>query len=209
METGTLRRPSSSPTSPASILQSPPTPGLAHAQLQPDTPIHTSVPPTAQTWTSHTTHSQTLPNSLPSPSGVLTQRIAGSRRRNRRCVQAVNPLHSAGITDAVWAHMASIDAVPILKQNIIALDKCPTHFRNLWRFAVSEVNQAGQSHDPVIRRGAEFTLALLPNMLLRAPSAKERLMSTRQENGLKVCQILLRGLRHSCQRYPPLQRSVL
>ena len=77
--------------------------------------------------------------------------------------------------------MASLDAVPILKQNIIALDKCPAHFRNLWRFAVSEVNQAGQSHDPLTRKGAEITLALLPNMLLRAPSAEERLMSTRQK----------------------------
>ena len=57
--------------------------------------------------------------------------------------------------------MATIDALPILKQNIIAL--------------------GGQSSDPIIRKGAEITLALLPNMLLRAPSTEERLLSTRQK----------------------------
>ena len=59
--------------------------------------------------------------------------------------------------------------------------ECPTHFRNLWSFAVSEVNQAGQSPDPVTRNGAEIMLALLPNILPRAPSAEERLMSNRQK----------------------------
>ena len=77
--------------------------------------------------------------------------------------------------------MATIDALPILKQNIIALNKCPAHYRNLWRFAVTEVNQAGQSSDPIIRKGAEITLALLPNMLLRAPSTEERLLRTGQK----------------------------
>ena len=77
--------------------------------------------------------------------------------------------------------MAIIDAVPILKQNIIALDKCPTNYRNLWRLALTEGNQAGQSDDEMIRKGAEITLALLPNMLLRAPSALEQNMSTRQK----------------------------
>ena len=77
--------------------------------------------------------------------------------------------------------MVTVDALPILQQNIIALNKCPTHYRNLWHFAVTEVNQAGQSSDPIILKGAEITLALLPNMLLRVPSTEERLMSTRQK----------------------------
>ena len=77
--------------------------------------------------------------------------------------------------------MAQVDATPTLQQNIIALNKCPTHYGNLWRFAVAKVNQAGQSPDPLTRKGAEITLALLPNMLLRAPSPDERLMSTRQK----------------------------
>ena len=47
--------------------------------------------------------------------------------------------------------------------------------------SVSEVNQAGQSPDRLTRKGAEITLALVPNMLLRAPSAEERLMSTKQK----------------------------
>ena len=74
--------------------------------------------------------------------------------------------------------MAQVDAYPILKQNMIALDKC--HCRNLWRFVVAEVNQAGQSPDSLVRKGAEIMLALLPNMLIRAPPSEERLMSTRQ-----------------------------
>ena len=77
--------------------------------------------------------------------------------------------------------MANVDAVPILQQNIICLEKCPTNYRNLWRQALLEVNIAGQSNDEVIRKGAEISLALLPNMLLRAPSALERNMSTRQK----------------------------
>ena len=77
--------------------------------------------------------------------------------------------------------MATMDAVPILQLNIIALNECPQNFKNLWRHALSEVNMGGQSDDPIIRKGAEITLALLPNMLLRAPSAAEHLMSTRQK----------------------------
>ena len=115
------------------------------------------------------------------PSRAPVPQVAGSRRRQRRTIQATNPLQAAGITPANWTHMATIDALPILKQNIIALNKCPAHYRNLWRFAVTEVNQAGQSSDPIIRKGAEITLALLPNMLLRAPSTEERLLSTRQK----------------------------
>jgi len=37
----------------------------------------------------------------------------------------------------------------------------------------------------MIRKGAEITLALLPNMLLRAPLALERNMSTRQK--MDIC----------------------
>ena len=48
-----------------------------------------------------------------------------------------------------------------------------------------EVNQAGQSDDEMIRKGAEITLALLPNMLLRAPSALERNMSTSQKMDIR------------------------
>ena len=74
--------------------------------------------------------------------------------------------------------MADVDMAPILQQNIIALNKCPSNYRNLWRQAVVEVNQAGQSSDPQVCKGAEITLALLPNMLLRAPSARQK-MNTR------------------------------
>ena len=49
---------------------------------------------------------------------------------------------------------------------------------------MAEVNHAGQSSDPQTCKGAEVTLALLPNMLLRAPSALERCMSTRQKMDL-------------------------
>ena len=61
--------------------------------------------------------------------------------------------------------MAEVDAVPILKLNIIALDKCQAKYRHLWRMAVSEVNQAGHSDEPQTRKGAEITLALKPNKL--------------------------------------------
>ena len=80
--------------------------------------------------------------------------------------------------------MADINAADILKQNIIALDKCPMHHHNLWRQAIAKVNHAGQSPDPQIGKGAETTLALLPNMLLRAPSALERWMTTRHKMDL-------------------------
>ena len=73
--------------------------------------------------------------------------------------------------------MADIDALCILKMQIIALDKYPYNYRK----AVAEVNQAGQSENHLICKGAEVTLALLPNMLLRALSAVERNMSTRQK----------------------------
>ena len=64
---------------------------------------------------------------------------------------------TTGIARDTWLQMAGVDAVPILKQNIIALDKCPTNYRNLWRLALTEVNQAGQSDDEMIRKGAEIT----------------------------------------------------
>ena len=57
--------------------------------------------------------------------------------------------------------MATVDAVPILQLNIIALNKCPANYRNLWRHTVSEVNQVGQSDEPIVRKGAEIILALL------------------------------------------------
>ena len=135
--------------------------------------------------------SQYLPQRQP------VSQTAGSRRRQRRNTQAVNPLQSAGITQATWSDMAQVDAAPILQQNIIALNKCPTHFRNLWRFAVAEVNQAGQSPDPLTRKGAEITLALLPNMLLRAPSPDERLMSTRQKMDARFAKFFAGTSQHS------------
>ena len=38
-----------------------------------------------------------------------------------------------------------------------------------------------ESSDPNIQKGAETVIALLPNMLLRAPNAAERDMNTRQK----------------------------
>ena len=89
---------------------------------------------------------------------TAAQCTAGLRRRNRR--QAQTPLiqSAAGISRKTWANMAIIDAVPILQLNIIALNKCPQNFRNVWRHALTEVNMAGQSEGPVIRKGAEITL---------------------------------------------------
>ena len=81
--------------------------------------------------------------------------------------------------------MADVDAIPILQRNIIALDKCLSNYRNLWRLALAEVNQAGQSGRDRIRKGAKVTLALLPNMLLRAPSAAESAISTRQKMDMR------------------------
>ena len=120
-------------------------------------------------------------NRDPPASRIRTQQIAGSRRRARRQPQVSPVAVGNGISDATWGYMADVDAIPILQQNIIALEKCPANYRNLWRTALAEVNQAGQSNDDRTRKGAEVTLALLPNMLLRAPSAAERLISTRQK----------------------------
>ena len=118
--------------------------------------------------------------------------MAGSRRRLRWSSEATYTVQPSGITAATWANMATVDAHLILKQNIIALDKCSSHYRNLWRFAVSEVNQAGHSLHPVACKGTEITLALLPNMLLRTPSAEICLMSARQKMD-QTFQILCRG----------------
>ena len=93
--------------------------------------------------------------------------------------------------------MADIDAADILMQNIIAVGKCPTHHRNLWRQAIAEVNHAGQSPEPQICKGAEVTLALLPNMLLRAPSALERCMSTRHKMDLRFARLPRNQVVHS------------
>ena len=117
----------------------------------------------------------------PSASRLRTQQTAGARRRTRRQPQVSPPTVGNGIFDATWGYMADVDALPILQLNIIALEKCPANYRNLWRLALAEVNQAGQSNTDRIRKGAEVTLALLPNMLLRAPSAAERLIGTRQK----------------------------
>ena len=81
--------------------------------------------------------------------------------------------------------MTAIDATPILKANIIVMDKIPFQFRDNWRMAVSEVNQACTSSDQLVKKGAEIVLALLPSMLLRAPSAAERLVSTRVKMGTR------------------------
>ena len=89
------------------------------------------------------------------------------------------------MTGTAWELMASVDAATILKMNIAALDKPPAKYKTLWRQAVAEVNSAGNSLNEQIRKGAEITLALLPNMLLRAPSAQERLMSTRQKMDIR------------------------
>jgi hypothetical protein len=81
--------------------------------------------------------------------------------------------------------MTAIDATPILKANIIVMDKFSFQFRDNWRMAVSEVNQACTSSDQLVKKGAEIVLALLPSMLLRAPSAAERLVSTRVKMGAR------------------------
>jgi hypothetical protein len=81
--------------------------------------------------------------------------------------------------------MAAIDAMPILKTNIVAMDKILIQLRASWRMAVSEVNLACKAADPLVKKGAEITLALLPNMLLRAPSAAERLQITRVKIGTR------------------------
>ena len=62
--------------------------------------------------------------------------------------------------------MSAIDATPILKANIIVMEKIPYQFRASWRMAVAEVNQACMTADPQQKKGAEITLALLPSILL-------------------------------------------
>ena len=113
------------------------------------------------------------------------QTTAGSRRRARRPPQAPIPTTNTGISRDTWAGMTAIDATPILKANIIVMDKIPFQFRDNWRMAVSEVNQACTSSDQLVKKGAEIVLALLPSMLLRAPSAAERLVSTRVKMGTR------------------------
>ena len=81
--------------------------------------------------------------------------------------------------------MSAIDATPILKANIIVMEKIPYQFRASWRMAVAEVNQACMTADPQQKKGAEITLALLPSMLLRAPSAAKRMISTRVKMGTR------------------------
>ena len=92
---------------------------------------------------------QTPTNSQSRPPIQPISQTSECRRRQRRNVQAINPLLSSGITQATWTEMAQVDATPTLQQNIIALNKCPTHYGNLWRFAVAKVNQAGQFPDPL------------------------------------------------------------
>ena len=114
--------------------------------------------------------------------------IRGGRRRRSLASQRQQhslPGSNEGLTGTAWELMASVDAATILKMNIVALDKPPAKYKTLWRQAVAEVNSAGNSPNEQTRKGAEITLALLPNMLLRAPSAQERLMSTRQKMDIR------------------------
>ena len=81
-----------------------------------------------------------------------------------------------------WQYQ-SINATPILQANIIIMEKIPYQFRANWRMAVAEVNQACMLPHPQKKQGAEISIALLPSMLLWAPSAAERMLSTQVKMG--------------------------
>ena len=103
---------------------------------------HSSTAPSLRTPVSHPTPPTSASTRAP------VNRTAGARRRDRRQPQIRLPGEQQGITRDTWASMADVDEAPILQQNIIALNKCPSNYRNLWRQAVAEFNQAGQSSDP-------------------------------------------------------------
>ena len=150
--------------------------GHAHPTICPHDTITNKHPPTQGTVRSyHLKRTSEGPN---------------TRGRRRRSLASQRQQHSLagsneGLTGREWELMASVDAATILKMNIVALDKPPAKYKTLWRQAVAEVNSAGNSPNEQTRKGAEITLALLPNMLLRAPSAQERLMSTRQKMDIR------------------------
>ena len=94
--------------------------------------------------------------------------------------------------------MSAIDATPILKTNIAAMDKKPIQFRASWRMAVSEVNLACKGADLLVKKGTDITLVLPLNMLLRAPAATERLQSTRVKMETRFKKKNLRALHAAC-----------
>ena len=66
-----------------------------------------------------------------------------------------------------------------MQQNILAVNRCPEQFKNQWRLALAEINEAMKSTNQEIKKGAKVILALAPNMIFRAPNSRERELSTR------------------------------
>ena len=115
---------------------------------------------------------------IPPPSPPTLQR-AGTRNTPHRRPQIPQTNLVSTITDKCWRYMTTVYAIPILQQNIIAVQKCPDQFKTQWRSVLATVDSAMKSTDANISKGAEITLALLPNMLFRSPNARERDLSTR------------------------------
>ena len=116
-------------------------------------------------------------------------RVAGARRRNRRQPQLRLPGDNSGITREFWMWIAGVDILLILKQKIIALDKCPVNYSALWRQAVAEANHAGQSSDPLVCKGAEIALALLSNTT-QSPLGSGKKHENSPKNGHSICPLL-------------------
>ena len=55
-----------------------------------------------------------------------TQTTAEARCSNRRQPQARITVTASGIARDTWALVANVDAVSLLKQNILVFDKCPS-----------------------------------------------------------------------------------
>ena len=160
----------------------PAVPSQSEAHLPASPNVSQPTPIDANMSTSQT-QTQSCSGDIPPQMRRPAQTTAGSRRRARRPPQAPIPTTNTGISRDTWAGMTAIDATPILKANIIVMDKIPFQFRDNWRMAVSEVNQACTSSDQLVKKGAEIVLAFLPSMLLRAPSVAEWLVSTRVKMG--------------------------
>ena len=79
----------------------------------------------------------TTANPIPDrPSRTPTSPTAGSRRRNQRPAQRQQhtlPTQGQGITNITWEQMAAVDTLQILNKNIVAMDRCPAHYRTLWK----------------------------------------------------------------------------
>ena len=77
-------------------------------------------------------------------------------------------------------YASTIDALPILQQNIIAVEKCPEQSKAQWRLALTEINTAMNSSNQAVNKSAEIILAFAPSTLFKFPNTQERNLRTRE-----------------------------